>query len=75
MVMSLFEIWAWFPFWVKNVALVISLGTIYWFARKNLTDSQKNRLKNPGDVRFATSIPRQKPQWPYIWLLSWFWVC
>jgi len=63
-VMSLFEVWAWFPFWVKNLALVTSLGVIYWFTRKTLRHFRKVWLKNPGDIRFATSIPLQKPQWP-----------
>ena len=35
--LSLFEVWAFFPFWVKNLALAINLGAIYWFIRKNLS--------------------------------------
>ena len=37
--LSLFEVWAFFPFWIKNIAFLVSLGMIYKLARVKLKNA------------------------------------
>jgi len=45
--LSLFEAWVYFPFWIKNITLIVSLGAVYFFIRKTL------KGKNPGAAKGA----------------------
>ncbi len=45
--LSLFEVWAFVPFWVKNLALFTSLGVVYFWSKQVLKKAENQKF-HPG---------------------------
>ena len=60
-VASLFEVWAYLPFWVKNLALVGCLGAVYWHTRKTLQSYKKlKHYQSPAEIKLLGLQPAWK---------------
>ena len=55
---SLFEVWAYLPYWLKNIALVGCLSAVYWNTRKNLRAySRLKHYQSPAEVKLLGLQP------------------